>query len=54
MNNNIDIETLERSAVSLVAEAWRFSRVFRDILPKLNDEDSARCHGRVLVVLQKA
>lgn len=37
MNNDI---------VSLVCEAWRFSRACRDILPKLNHEDSVRFGGR--------
>lgn len=44
--NKINGEELEHAFVSLVVEAWRFSRVFRDTLPKLNDEDSARCQGR--------
>lgn len=33
---------MDNNIVSLVVESWRFSKIFRDILPKLNDEDSAR------------
>lgn len=37
---------MDNNIVSLVIVSWRFSRIFRDILPKLNDEDSARFKGR--------
>ncbi|MBQ3455744.1 MAG: hypothetical protein IJG36_04850 [Synergistaceae bacterium] len=37
---------MDNDIVSLVCEAWRFSKACRDILPKLNDEDSARFSGR--------
>ena len=37
---------MDNNIVSLVVESWRFFKIFRDILPKLNDEDSARFKGR--------
>lgn len=37
---------MDKNILSLIVEAWRFSRVFRDILPKLNGEDSLRFGGR--------
>ena len=37
---------MDKNILSLIVEAWRFSRVFSDILPKLNDEDSVRFKGR--------
>lgn len=37
---------MDNNIVSLVIEAWRFSKVFRDIMPKLSDEDFARFNRR--------
>ena len=46
MDNITGKEELERSALSLVVEAWKFARFFRDITPKLGAEDYARCERR--------
>ncbi|MBR0094215.1 MAG: hypothetical protein IJP91_02955 [Synergistaceae bacterium] len=39
MNMNNDV-------IGLFVESWRFSKVFRDIMPKLSEEDSVRFSGR--------
>lgn len=46
MDNITSEEGFERSALSLVIEAWKFARFFRDIIPKLGAEDQARCERR--------
>ena len=38
--------SMNDDVISLFVEAWRFSKVFKDIMPKLNNEDSVRFSGR--------
>ena len=42
MTNN----ELEHSFIDLIVEAWRFSRVFKDALTKLDSEEYIRYHRR--------
>lgn len=46
MSNNICDDELKSSLVNLACEAWRFSRVFQEMLSKLNEEDYSRFKGR--------
>ena len=38
--------SMNDDVISLFVEAWRFSKVFKDIMPKLSEEDSVRFSGR--------
>ncbi len=39
-------DELERAFVDLVIESWRFSKAFKDVLTRLNEEEYMRYNGR--------